>query len=46
MLDRVIFFVGRVIEIVFFTGLCGCAVVITVSWVSIFRDGFTRDREE
>jgi hypothetical protein len=44
MLDRMIFFFSRALEIVFFIGLFGCLVVVIVSWVSIFRDGFTRDR--
>jgi hypothetical protein len=46
MMDRIIFVLSRVIEIAFFTGLFGCALVVTVSWVSIFRDGFTRDDQE
>jgi hypothetical protein len=43
MVDRIVVVFFRVIEYVFFTGLFGCAVVVAVSWVSIFRDGFTRD---
>lgn len=31
----------RVVEIMFFTGLVGCAIVVVVSWVSIFGDGFS-----
>jgi hypothetical protein len=33
----------RAIEIFFFTGLIGCAVVVAISWVSIFRTGFSKD---
>lgn len=44
MPDSFISFVGRLIEIVFFIGLSGCVLVILVSWVSIFSDGFTKDR--
>jgi hypothetical protein len=29
------------IEIMFFTGLIGCAVAVGFSWVSIFKSGFT-----
>lgn len=31
----------RTLEFIFFTGLAGCAVVVVVSWVSIFRSGFS-----
>jgi hypothetical protein len=31
----------RIVEILFFTGLIGCAVVVVVSWVSIFKEGFS-----
>jgi hypothetical protein len=32
----------RVLEGTFFTGLVGCAVVVAISWISIFRTGFRR----
>jgi len=32
----------RVLEGTFFTGLIGCILVVTISWVSIFRTGFRR----
>jgi hypothetical protein len=31
----------RLIEIMFFTGLAGCALVVVISWISIFKDGFS-----
>jgi hypothetical protein len=31
----------RVIEILFFTGIVGCALVVVISWISIFRDGIS-----
>jgi hypothetical protein len=34
-------FAMRIVEILFFTGLIGCAVVVVVSWVSIFKEGFS-----
>ena len=34
-----------VLEVVFFTGLTGCATVVVISWVSIFKSGFSRDVE-
>lgn len=33
----------RVIEVLFFTGLTGCASVVLVSWVSIFKSGFSSE---
>jgi hypothetical protein len=30
-----------VLDAMFFTGLIGCATAIVISWVSIFRDGFS-----
>lgn len=35
----------RIIEVMFFTGLAGCAVVVLVSWVSIFKSGFSNKDE-
>jgi hypothetical protein len=32
-----------VLEVIFFTGLTGCALVVVISWISIFRSGFTRE---
>jgi hypothetical protein len=46
MADQIVFVFSRAIEVVFFSGLCGCALLVAVSWISIFRDGFTRDDEE
>jgi len=31
----------RVVEILFFTGIVGCALVVVISWISIFKDGFS-----
>ncbi len=36
----------RVVEVVFFTGLIGCALVVIFSWISIFGDGFTNDEDD
>lgn len=32
----------RIIEGMFFVGLVGCAVVVVISWISIFRTGFSK----
>jgi len=37
-------FATRVIEIMFFTGIVGCALVVVISWISIFKDGFSDSR--
>jgi len=31
----------RVVEVLFFTGLIGCVFVVIISWVSIFKEGFS-----
>jgi hypothetical protein len=35
----------RVLEVMFFTGLVGCALVVIISWISIFKSGFS-DKDE
>jgi len=32
--------------VLFFTGLAGCAVVVVVSWISILKDGLSKDQVE
>ena len=39
---RICIWLMRALEIAFFTGLIGCAFVVIFSWISIFRDGFTK----
>lgn len=34
---------ARILQIAFFAGLAGCASVVVVSWISIFKDGLTED---
>jgi hypothetical protein len=41
MVWKLLTWVMYALEILFFTGVVGCAVVVVVSWVSIFGDGFT-----
>jgi hypothetical protein len=36
----------RVIEVGFFTGLAGCAGVVVFSWISILREGFSKDQSK
>ncbi len=39
----VVHFCVRLVEILFFTGLTGCAVVVVLSWISIFASGFSNE---
>lgn len=40
MLHSVLVLATKVVEIMFFAGIVGCVLVVTISWVSIFREGF------
>jgi len=31
----------RVLEVLFFTGLCGCVAVVLISWISVGKDSFS-----
>jgi hypothetical protein len=43
MTHKLVLWCMRAVEIMFFTGLIGCAVVVLISWVSIFRSGFSKE---
>lgn len=45
MAHSLMLFAIRVVEVMFFSGLVGCASVVVVSWISIFKDGFSDPRE-
>jgi hypothetical protein len=32
----------KIVEWMFFVGLVGCVLVVTISWVSIFKEGFSQ----
>jgi hypothetical protein len=36
-------YVIRILEVLFFTGILGCLVVVVLSWISIFKSGFSPD---
>lgn len=38
------FYMLRVLEVLFFAGLGGCVLVVVISWVSIFKTGFSKDK--
>jgi hypothetical protein len=46
MLAKLVLLSVRVIEVMFFTGLLGCVLVVVISWISIFKDGFTDQDED
>jgi hypothetical protein len=39
----ILIFLVRIIEVLFFTGIAGCAVTIVASWYSIFKEEFTSE---
>ncbi len=41
MLDHIIIWAIRVVEVMFFTGLIGCVATVLLSWISILRVAFT-----
>jgi len=30
----------KIVQVMFFVGIVGCVLVVTISWVSIFKEGF------
>jgi hypothetical protein len=36
---------AHILEVMFFTGLVGCVAVVVISWISIFKEGFTDDNK-
>jgi hypothetical protein len=43
MTDAIIAFAARVLVVMFFTGMIGCALMIVVSWIEILSDGLSDD---
>lgn len=43
---KLMIFTKNTLEIMFFTGLIGCASVVLFSWVSIVKSAFSDDDEE
>ncbi|HEV2274987.1 MAG TPA: hypothetical protein VGR96_12525 [Acidobacteriaceae bacterium] len=35
--------ITHILDIVFFTAVTGAVLVVVLSWISIFRDGFSPD---
>jgi hypothetical protein len=45
MLFRFAVWTMRILELAFFSGIVGCALVVIFSWISILKDGFSGKRE-
>lgn len=43
MADKIVIFLAHVLEVTFFVGLVGCALMIVLSWIDIFSDSFNDD---
>jgi hypothetical protein len=39
---KLAFLAIRAVEVMFFAGLAGCAVVVILSWISVGRDSFSK----
>jgi hypothetical protein len=35
---------AHILEVMFFSGLIGCSAVVVISWISIFKEGFSEDK--
>jgi hypothetical protein len=46
MLHQLMHFAVKAVEVLFFTGLAGCVLVVLISWVSIFKSGFSESKKE
>jgi hypothetical protein len=40
-----VFWATHVLDVAFFAGLAGCALVVILSWISILKEGFSDDDE-
>ena len=40
MLHSLLVLATKIVEVMFFVGIVGCVLVVTISWVSIFKEGF------
>jgi hypothetical protein len=43
---RVELFFVHLLEVLFFVGLGGCAIVVLLSWISILKNAFSDDEED
>ena len=43
MLGRIAHWFFFALQVIFFIGLAGCVLVVIISWITILKDGFSRD---
>jgi hypothetical protein len=41
MVHSLLVFATKVVEVMFFVGIVGCVLVVAISWISIFKEGFS-----
>jgi hypothetical protein len=46
MVAKLVLLGVHAIEVMFFTGLLGCALVVVISWISIFKSDFADGNSE
>jgi len=45
MFHSIVVLATKIIEVLFFVGIVGCLLVVTISWISIFKEGFSKTDE-
>ena len=43
MLSKMIHWFFFALQVMFFTGLAGCVLVVIISWITILKEGFSKD---
>lgn len=46
MLHSLLVLATKIVEVLFFVGIVGCVLVVTISWVSIFKEGFKNSDDQ
>jgi|KBSMisStaDraftv2_1062788.scaffolds.fasta_scaffold18744_3 hypothetical protein len=36
----------KIVEVMFFVGIVGCVLVVAISWISIFKEGFSNTDDQ
>ena len=45
MAHSILILATKIVEVLFFVGIVGCLLVVTISWISIFKEGFSKTDE-
>jgi len=45
MLHSLMLLATKIVEVLFFVGIVGCVLVVSISWISIFKEGFSKSDE-